>query len=165
MPPLATVVGGSLFVYYPDWADFTLETTAFAAQFNLADSGSVPLPAVPFIGTSLSCSANLAGGGTLAYGFVDFAGHAHQKLWFEGSLVIKTELSIPIPALPKVGPIHLATPFTLTGTLRAYPSDPTVDPPPKTFEYTLSGKGNVTVRLTEPVGVQRKVTSYFYQFT
>jgi hypothetical protein len=164
MPPLSTVVGGSLFAYYADHADFTLETKEFAAQLSLGDTGSIPIPALPFNGTTINCSAILAGGQTLRFGFVDFAGHPHQKLWFEGTLHFDAEQSILVPALPATGAIHLSTGFSLSGNLIAYPSDPFVDPPPKTFEYLIRGKGTVTVRLTEASGGQRRVTSYFYQF-
>jgi hypothetical protein len=165
MPPLSTVVGGSLFAYGHDYADFTLETTHFAAQFSLGDTGSIPIPAIPFIGTSINCDAILAGGQTLRFGFVDWAGHAHQKLWFQGTLTFNAESLIHVPSLPATGPIHRSTPFNISGNLVAFPSDPFVDPPPKTFEYKLVGKGKLTVRLAEATGGVRRVTSYFYQFT
>jgi hypothetical protein len=164
-PPLAKVVGGSLFAYSPDHADFTLETAEFVAQFQLGDTGSIKLPLKPPIGSSFDCDAILFGGQTLRYGLVDHAGHAHEKLWFEGTLSFTTEIHIQVPSQPPSGPIHLSTPFTFSGDLLAFTSDPFVDPPPKTFEYKLVGKGIVTVRLTQPFGPLRKVTSYFYQFT
>jgi hypothetical protein len=165
MPPLATIVGGSLYAYVAGQADFTLETAEFAAQFSLGDAGSIALPLFVSNGSSFGCNATLSGGGTLRYGFVDFAGAGHQKLWFEGLLLFTTKSFIKVPSLPASGPIHLATTFTITGSLIAFPSDPWEVTPPKTFEYKLIGQGKVTARLTEASGGQRRVTSYFYQFT
>jgi hypothetical protein len=165
MPPLSTVGGGSLFVYGPDYADFTLDTTYFAVQFSLGDSGSVAVPSLAFNGTSFSCDAILAGGQTLRFGLVDWAGQIRQKLWFQGTLTFSAESPIHVPNLPATGAIHRSTAFNLTGNVIAYPSDPFVDPPPQTFEYLLRGQGTVTVRFTEPSGGQRKVTSFFYQFS
>jgi len=164
MPALSTVGGGSLFVYGPSFADFTLDTTHFGAQISLGDSGSIVVPTFVVIGTSMSCDAMLAGGQTLRFGFVDWAGHAPQKLWFQGTLTFNAESPIHVPSLPAAA-IHRSTSFDFSGNLVAFPSDPWVDPPPKTFEYLLRGKGKVTVRLNEPTGGVRRVTSYFYQFS
>jgi len=164
MPPLSKIVGGSLFAYYPDHAAFSIETAEFAAQFSLGDTGSIPIPAFPLIGDSISCNAILFGGQTLGFGFVDWAGYPPKKLWFEGMMVFKSASKILIPSLPANGAIHLSTSFDLSGDLIAYPSDPSVNPPPKTFEYKLVGKGMVTLRLNQPLMGQRRVTSYFYQF-
>src|SRR6185369_1232996 len=96
MPALSTVGGGSLFVYGPSFADFTLDTTHFGAQISLGDSGSIVVPTFVVIGTSMSCDAMLAGGQTLRFGFVDWAGHAPQKLWFQGTLTFNAESPIHV---------------------------------------------------------------------
>ena len=127
-------------------------------------AGSISVPGSAILGTSISCHGVLAGGQTLNFGFVDFAGLAHQKLWFEGTLTFNADVPIHVPSLPAKGAIHRSTSFIFSGNLIAYPSNPWVDPPPKTFEYDLAGKGKVTVRLNEPAGGTRKITSYFYQF-
>jgi hypothetical protein len=164
MPLLSTIVGGSLFAYAPSGNDFAFETNEFSAQFSLGQTSGIHLPLAPQIGTSIDCSAVLAGRQALHVGYGDFAGQSFQKLWFDGVLEFKAG-NVMVPALPAT-PIRLIAPFKIFGNLIAYPSDPSASPPPApSFQYKIAGAGNVTVRLTSPAGLVRNVTSYFYQFT
>jgi hypothetical protein len=164
MPSPSTIVGGTLFAYAPNRNDFALETNEFAVQFSLAHTSGIHLPLAPQTGTSINCSATLTGRQTLQTGYADFDSEWFVKVWYDGTLDIMAG-SVLIPSLPAT-PIRLLAPFKISGTLTAYKSDPSANPPPPPwFQYKVVGAGNVTVRLTAPIGSIRNVTSYFYQFT
>jgi hypothetical protein len=115
------------------------------------------------MGTSINLSAALAGRQVLNTGYADFDQNWFVQVWYDGSLEIKAG-SVLIPSVPTT-PIRLQAPFKISGTLTVF-NNPAVNPaPPPWFQYKVSGVGNVTVRLTKPIGSVRKVTSYFYQFT
>jgi hypothetical protein len=163
MAPFSKIVGGSLFAQSVNANDLALETNDFAAQFALGHTPGIHLPLAPQIGTSINCSAVLAGRQALRMGYADFGGQSFQKMWYDGALTI-TAGSVLVPSLP-AQPIRLIAAFKISGNLVAYPSDPAVNPPPPaSFQYNLTGAGNVTVRLTAPVGAIRHVTSYYYLF-
>jgi hypothetical protein len=164
MPPLSVIVGGSLFAYAPSANDFALETNEFAVLFYLRHTPGIHLALGPQIGTSIDCSAKLAGRLTLGTGYADFGGQWSVKVWYDGTLDL-TAGSVLIPNLPAT-PIRLTAPFTMSGTITAYQSDPSLNSAPAPwFQYTVTGAGHVTARLTAPIGPVRNVTSYFYQFT
>jgi hypothetical protein len=158
------IVGGSLFAYAVNGNDFALETNKFAVQFNLGSTAGIPLPLAPQTGTSIDCSASLAGQQTLHVGYADFDSEWFVPVWYDGNFDIAAA-TVLIPSAPAT-PIRLQAPFTISGTLIVFKSDPSASPPPSPwFHYKVNGAGNVTVRLTKPIGSVRKVTSYFYQIT
>jgi len=164
MPPISTIVGGSLFAYAPGGSEFALETNEFAVQFSLGLTDGIHLPLAPQMGTSINLSATLAGRKALNTGYADFDQNWFVKVWYDGSLEIKAG-SVLIPSVPTT-PIRLQAPFKISGTLTVFKNNPAVNPPPPPwFQYNVSGVGTVTVRLTKPIGSDRKVLSYFYQFT
>jgi len=164
VPPLSKIVGGSLFAYAQNGNDFAIETNDFAVQFSLGHTHGIHLPLAPQIGTSIDCSATLAGLQALRTGYADFNSEWFVPVWYDGSLHISAG-SVLIPSAPAT-PIRLQTSFKISGTLIVYKSDPSVNPPPPAwFQYQIVGKGHVTARLTAPIASDRRVTSYFYQFT
>ena len=163
MPPLK-IFGGSLFAYDVNGNDFALETTYFALQFSLGVTSGIPLPLSPQTGTSIDCSASLAGQQTLHTGYADCNQHLFVPVWYDGDLEIVAG-TVLVPSLPAT-PISLQAPFTISGTLTVFKSDPSASPPPAPwFHHKVDGAGQLTVRLTAPIGSARTVTSYFYQFT
>jgi len=158
------IVGGSLFAFDVNGNDFAFETNKFAVQFSLGPTSSIPLPLAPQIGTSIDCSASLAGQQTLHTGYADFNQEWFVPVWYDGDLEIVAG-TVLIPSVPAT-PIRLHAPFTISGTLIVFKSDPSASPPPSPwFHHKVDGAGHVTVRLTAPSGSARTVTSYFYRLT
>jgi hypothetical protein len=85
---------------------------------------------------------------------------------YDGDLEIVAG-TVLIPAFPPGhDPIRLHAPFTISGTLIVFKSDPSASPPPSPwFHHKVDGAGHVTVRLNAPIGSARTVTSYFYRLT
>jgi hypothetical protein len=164
MPLFSAIVGGSLFAHAPSANDFALETNEFAVMFNLRHTVGIHLPLAPQTGTSVDWAATLVGRQALGTGYADFGGQWFVKVWYDGTLDF-TAGSVLIPSLP-ASPIRLKAPFTFSGILIAYQSDPSLaSAPVPWFKYVVTGAGHVTARLTAPIGPIRNVTSYFYQFT
>ena len=161
--PLRLVIGGSLMVTAGHAPALAIETRDFAIAFSLADSGSFLVPNALTAGTSVDPSGNLAGDQTLRFGLVDFRGSVRPQLWFTGTLAFSaTAFTVPADS---ASILHVTTPFTLSGDLQAFPSNPFLgNPGMSLLDIRLKGKGKVTTRLTGAHAGVRSVTSLFFAF-
>ena len=163
------VTAGLLVFYGVSGRAFTLRAKNLVATLQLADTGSFPIPSVPYqAGNLINISGNLAGGQTLRNGPAYYNGTSYPKLWYEGSLVF-TAQKIAAPG-SSASPVSVQMPFKFKGTLKAYPSDNSSGGGGvAVFDVALAGKGEATAFLSASFDVgggtlARNVRAWLYDF-
>ena len=162
--PLLIVTGGSLFVYPPTGVGTTLmlETSRFVLHSAMGDDLNWEM-SERAVGDVINASGSLPGGFTLNHGPVDFDGHFYARLWFAGALTFQVA-PFSLPVGDPVKPFVKKLPFTLTGNLTAYASDPSGTDSPPVFEFRLKGAGRVRVSMSAPADGLRSFASHFFNF-